>query len=358
MSDLPPTAQAGLSFERLQATQLDEALARELSELDTVPWPRHDHLGYWRWRYFGSPLGSASVVLARRAGRLIGKLASVHMQLESAGQPVVAGLSEGLFIRPEERNWAVLRGLLAESLAAGSDAQLAFGYGFVTPLAAELNRQCGWGNLGRLPILSGFLDLRRALLGRKLPGPLGFLGRLGQPLLGVKRAGSAPPGLRIARLKNFDACDGQLASTRRDAVRVVKDARYLSWRYTGCPALEYQSLGAFAGDRLVGLVVFRGPADKHDGFLLELQAQDDDPHTLRWLAGHALEALREREVGLVSACFPEPSAAAQALRELGFVSWGTELWAMDLLVASDPAGNGPELDGARWDYSLGDWLYH
>ncbi len=354
----PAAAEGSLAFRLLTPDNLP-AYAEPLAAQGARPLLRGPAEAVARWRYFQNPLGASTTVLALRNERLVGKLAAVHLRARVAGETRRVGVNEGLFVLPAERSWPCLRGLLRhgleESVAAGVD----FGISFVNPAGRELNHHCGWSVLGRLPVQSGFLDVGRALVGRGLPAPLGFVGRLAQPLVGV-RDGAPLAGVELRPVTTFDADFDSLLpdGIPPDGVALLKDAAYLQWRYLDCPGAAYRCLAAYRAGRPVGLVVSRTSPRRHDGYLLELCARDDDPALLEALAGAALADLRAEAVGLVSASFPERSAAAGTLQGLGFGSWATERWGMDLVVASDPARTpAPERDFRRWQLSLGDWLY-
>ncbi len=109
--------------------------------------------------------------------------------------------------------------------------------------------------------------------------------------------------------------------------------------------------------KLEGFVVFCAGAARHNAFILELLARDDNPETMRALLRPTFRELRTQGTGYVWASFPADSRATTALKQLGFKSWGTRLWNIDMIIATDPRKKScPELDLKSWDFSLGDWL--
>ena len=169
------------------------------------------------------------------------------------------------------------------------------------------------------------------------------------------------PSLTMRSVNHFDDSFDELwlSIEKRRTVAVTKNAEYLNWRYVECPVRPYGQIAAYHGDTLQGLAVFSIDKGRHDAYLLELLARDDDPETMRYLALHVLRKLKANDMGLVAASFPENSKATAVLKELGFKSWATRFWNMDLTIATDTRKERcPELELKNWDFSLGDWLYH
>jgi hypothetical protein len=356
----------GLLENNLELLKVDgsniDGLAGGLSELHHSVGGRAVDPAHWRWCYVDNPTGKTGTIVALRAGRVVGKFGSVYMRLVAGGERVTAGLMEGLSIEPSERSWQCLSGLMKMSLDEAIKAKVAFGFGFATRVASELSTRLGAVSLGPAPIYSGFINTANVLRGRSVPFPLSLVGWLAHPLVGLKVANVDSTDLDIRGVESFDnSFDGIWDSIEWSprTVAVVKDSAYLNWRYVRCPDRRYVRLAAYRGDRPEGLIVYRSGAPRHDAFLLELLARDDDPETMRVLLSTALGELRRQKAGLVSASFPTTSRAAAVLNETGFKPWGSRFWNMDIIVATERGkGASPELDLSSWDFSLGDWLYH
>jgi hypothetical protein len=291
---------------------------------------------------------------------VVGKLSTIYLSLVVQGKQVVAGLMADLSIHPAERSWQCVRGLVEMNLAENQKNQIAFGFGFSTRLAAQMNQLLGGTNLGRAPIYLGFLNVVSALKGRSVPYAVSIIGWLAQPIVGLKIRSASSSDFDIRWVDNFDNSFDELWSTieKNRVIAVVKDAVYLNWRYVEYPIRNYRRLAAYRTEKLEGFVVFRTELKKHAAFVLELLARDDNRETMRALLLQTFLEMRTQGIGLVSASFPTDSPAAAALKEFGFKSWGTRLWNMDMIIATDRRKKScPELDLKNWDFSLGDWLY-
>lgn len=347
-----------LTFLRVTESNIDE-LAAGLSDLyHAVRGWKYDP-AYWRWCYFCNPVGKSNTVVAVRAGRVVGELSKVYLPLVVQGERVTASLTADFSVHPSEHSWQCLRGVLEMSVAESQKDKVAFGFGFSNRLAAAIHRLLGGMNLGRAPIHLGFLNAVSILEGRSVPYPLSLIGWLAQPVVRLKIRSAGSSDLDIRWVENFDNSFNELWSVieKDRIIAVVKDAAYLNWRYVKCPVRRYGRLAAYRAEKLEGFVVFCAGAARHNAFILELLARDDNPETMRALLLPTFRDLRTQGTGYVWASFPADSRATTALKQLGFKSWGTRLWNIDMIIATDPRKKScPELDLKSWDFSLGDWL--
>lgn len=340
-------------------SNIDE-LGPGLSDLyNAVHGTKHEP-AYWRWRYLGNPAGKANTAVAIKAGRVVGNFSSIYLPLVVEGERVMAGLNADLVVHPSERSWQCLRGLLQMNMSRSLEDKVPFGFGFSTPLAVEMNQLLDGNNLGPVPVYLGFLNTVNLLKGCSVPYPFSLIGWLAQPIVGLKVRNRDSSVLHIRRVENFDNSFDDLWSVieKNRIIAVVKDAPYLNWRYVSHPFRQFERLAAYREDILEGLVVSY-VAERHNAFLLELLARDDNPVTMRALLLRAFQELRRQGVGFIWASFPAHSQATNVLKELGFKSWGTRVWNMSMTVSTDRGKEScPELDPKSWDFSLGDWLLH
>jgi hypothetical protein len=304
-------------------------------------------------------------VVAIKEGRVIGKLGNVYANLSVNGSIVKAGLLEGLEVIPEERSWQCFRGILAGCAEASRDDRVGFGYAFSTKSSAKLNQKIGWSILGQVPVYAGFVNLQQALADRSLPPLLTWFGCLLGPAVEVslKSVGCPLEGCEFKLIERFDADFDELWASAKEsrAVAVVKDARYLNWRYLGFPGREHECWAIYREGQLLGWVAFRTRQKHREGCLLDMVARNNDPQILRALVEWTLQRFETHRVGLVRASFPADSPEGSVLRKLGFQAWTTLIAGIQLVVASTDQKNGTarsELRMANWHFSLGDWLYY
>jgi hypothetical protein len=315
---------------------------------------------YWRWRYVDNPFGKSGAIVALKDGRVVGKLGIVYMNVSVVGEIFLSGVMEGLAVEPAERSWAVFRAMIMKSVEVSMKEGVEFCFSFTTRPAAGVVGRIGAEIIGRMPIFSGFVDVKKTLAARGVPFPFSLAGLAAQPLVGVRTRALAPCKLEIRRVPAFDSSfDALWREAAPERTSIVKNAAHLEWRYAKCPIREYKKLAAYRGTKPVGLIVYMNWPKKNDGFILELMARKGDGAVMDGLLQTALEDLKKKGVGLASASFPEGSEAARALREAGFKSWASRFWDIQMTVATTRKRQAaPELVFSNWDYSLGDWLFH
>jgi len=347
-------------FEVLTADAWDDR-EEQLSACHTAARGQRRDSRYWRWRYLEAPDGGA-LICAFRNGRMVGILGNTYLRARHGEGRVLAGVMGDLSMPVSDRSWACYTGLLQRSLTHGVEHCVSFGYAFAHGNAAALSSRVGTVCVGRMPVWSGFLDVRRALAGRRLGAALSLLVAPGQPLLGVANGERTPGNVVVDSLTDpFDVTFARLwesVAQGRD-VGVVRDAPYLNWRYVRRPDARYLRLVARSAGEPAGLAVVRTRPDQRKAYLLELMARDDSPTVLRVLAGEVVRRMAQQGIGLVTACFPPGSAETRVLAAMRFQRWGTRLW--DVILTVTPGDRGkrePEASMRRWYFSLGDWLTH
>lgn len=344
-----------LKFLRVSELNIDE-LAEGMSELHFAVRGQRRNPAYWRWRYLNSPVGKSNLSVAVRGGQVVGKYGLLYVPLIVKGKQMVAGMMD-ISIHPLERSWQCYRGLVEMSIVESQKDNLAFRFGISSSRVIELNRRLGVMNLGRAPIYLGFLNAARILEGRSVPYPLSLAGWLVQPIVGLRIRGGEIFDLDIQPVKSFDSSFDELwsAIAKSRTVSIVKNAKYLNWRYVKYPGRWYGRLAAYRRRKLEGLVIFRTSGSRHRSFVLELLVRDDNPETMRALLVRTFRELRMKGTGHIIASFPTKSPAAAVLKELGFKSWGTRLWSMHVIIATNPPKETcPKLDLKSCNFSLGD----
>ncbi len=315
--------------------------------------------GHWQWSCLENPGGTGATAVALLGGRLVGMVGSTYLRFNRGGRPAVASLVNGLVTLPSERSWGTLMGLLHASGERAAQDGVAFGYAFLVPSVAPLNRRLGARVIGRVPVYAGFLDLPRLLRARGWPRPMAALACAAQPFLGTRIPDEEGSQIEVHPVeeefgREFDAL-------WKDAVGAcdvcaVRDGRYLNWRYVRHPEFDYRCAAAYRRGRPEGVVVYRAVPDRSAAYITELLARGSRMPVLRSLLRHALLDLSSMGIGLVTACFPARSHEARLLRRTGFQSWATRLWDLSLCVITAAKGDRPELDMGRWYFSLGDWF--
>ncbi len=138
-------------------------------------------------------------------------------------------------------------------------------------------------------------------------------------------------------------------------VMVVRDQRYLNWRFVERPDADYTILVATAGSELVGYVVLR-VADQPTGrfgYLVDFLADRRSPALLPLLVDASLAHCQQEGVAAVS-CHAVGSVN-RTIRSCGFYPfrWGAPTYLYTRVEVSDPALDVFH-DLSNWFVTMGD----
>jgi hypothetical protein len=109
-------------------------------------------------------------------------------------------------------------------------------------------------------------------------------------------------------------------------------------------------------DILQGMAVYVLAPQRRDAFLVELAINPQALHLMPAFCYFLLMELKAKGVAMVAASFGMETQAAMALRQLGFKSWATNLWRLELVLMGQWPD--PSTSLQSWAMTLGDLLYH
>jgi hypothetical protein len=204
---------------------------------------------HWRWLYERNPCGTRVMLAVEDGGEVLAQYAGLPVRARLAGRDAVFCQAVDSMSARDERPGLARRGLFgacceafraAWSKDGGAEGAVEDGrkrhvlvYGLPAPSAWRVGRaQLGYGLLRE-----GFvhvLDVDRAIL-------------------------TDAEAIEVRDVERFGAETDELfarIAPNHDAI-VVRDARYLNWRFADAPARPYEAAIACSGGRAAGLAVWR-----------------------------------------------------------------------------------------------------
>ena len=296
-------------------------------------------MAHWRWKFAANPAGRQISLAVTGDGRIVGQFAGLPATAVTPDASFV--LSQGIdhMVDPEFQQQGVFAALTrhfaASHLPPAGDVVF-----FSYPLAHKhsIDQRITTTELVH-PVRALRFDLARRERWRAGTGDIWQSWR--HRVVRVPRFGAAVEPL-------WRALRGELG------VGIVRDARYLNWRYADCPDVGYTLLQVESRitGRVVGVAVLRfGWFDEPIAPLLELLVPARDQAALRLLLGACHDLARERGLSSVKAWIPEatplhPSLLAHdyAVEDTPFLL--TQIADTDLRRAAAMR--------QRWSYSMGD----
>ncbi|MBI2902339.1 MAG: GNAT family N-acetyltransferase [Candidatus Methylomirabilis oxyfera] len=200
---------------------------------------------HWRWKFRDNPAGQYHMRLAETpSGELVGQYAGLPVRMAWGEKTLVFDQVIDVMLDPVTRLGLKRTGLFF-ALAnqgiggyAGSD-KVSGGYGFPTPEALRIGQRAA-GYTPMHPVVGLVLDLRQDGQNHS------------KVLAGGDRSRLYSRFYRVREIERFGQEVDRLWEQARQElpVAVVRDARYLNWRYAACPDVRYTMLEAF--HRLTG----------------------------------------------------------------------------------------------------------
>jgi hypothetical protein len=294
-------------------------------------------LEHWRWKFQDNPAGQHIRLAETPSGELVGQYAGLPVRMAWGEKTLVFTQIIDVMVDPRVRLGLKRPGLfsaLANRYIAdyGGLGKVSGGYGFPTPQALRIGQRVA-GYTPLHPVVGLVRDLGR--------------GDHHRP----------PWSARLFRVEEVDRYGEEIDRLWERmrpalAVAIVRNARYLNWRYADCPDIRYHRFAAF--HRLTG-----APAGLA---ILRLRVRGERVAVLvDWLASSravasAMVARCEgiaREAGMdrLEAWFPPYTLPCRFFQELGFRPEATVYEFVAL-----PTSPEVSLEWAknRWYYTMGD----
>lgn len=293
----------------------------------------------WRWEYEENPSGREIVVAEEQGGRIVGHYACLPARARLGDRIVQCGQGVDSMVSREYRAGLKSEGLFLKTARYyfekhGVAEQNAFGYGFPNKRALRV----GIRMLAYQPVFAPVKTLGRNLFEHPEDTD----------------AGSWEAGEIIA-LERLDERADRLWERLAGSVGmgIIRDARYLNWRYLDCPYASYLAFGRVdrAGE-LAGMYIARENWTGPPIFALaELLAGAGDEETTRRLLAHALAEARARRQQRVEVWCPPGGWLFRCVSGTGFAAEDSPFH-----LCIKPYEKGLELDWVRanWLFSMGD----
>lgn len=270
-------------------------------------------LAHWRWKYLDNPTGLVHTMVAEHAtAGIVGAYVTIPVAISIEGERRVAGQPVDLFVLPDYRRHGPRPGLFVNLALAhyerwggrGSD-QNVFHFGW--PIAT-------W-RIGQ-KYLRYEMVRDWDFLFRELP-PGGFPAR------------PVSAELEVRSTKRFDADTDALWAANEKAAQlaIVRDARYLNWRFADAHDATYELLECRERrtNRLRGIAVLRQTdfLFPKTCFIVDWLAAADDVDATIALVAVAEARAAATGSGALATLFQHRDARFLRFQKLGFLVYGT-----------------------------------
>lgn len=296
-----------LSFDFRTLEQNDEDLQGYKSCFDRNDSPKD--LEQLRWLHFENPSKKTLVTLAQgvdevQAGFIAGIYAALPVDFLVNGGRVPGAQSLDTLTDFRARGKGLFTTLAEQSFKRYESMGVRMIYGFPNGNSAHgFFTKLGWSSLDPVPFI--FRPLRVNYFLKRLPllkSLVRFLPDI--PLYPFWNIGVSSPRIRV--LDRFDERVSQVWKSFSSNVKVavVRDAKYLNWRYFDKPSERYEVLGYFDESDTLRAVIVYTLKEKHGGsvgYIMELLHTVDSGCAASALLRYSLHDLAKRKCDVVLA---------------------------------------------------------
>lgn len=280
----------------------------------------------WDWKYDANPCtpgGEPYVLLVRVGTEIAGMLGSLPLRVVIDGREHWASHSCEWAIAPAYRNQHLARRLTEQHRR---DRSLRFAWqNELSHRRSQIRPDTGTMRLNPLikPLVFG-QALLEATGSDALARAARFLHRPGGASPRLPPRCQALPEVAVHEVHTFDERFDALWQRVADDYRVavVRDSRYLTWRFLQRPDAQYTILAATRGAEVVGYLVLRSATAQavRRGYLVDFLVQDRSAPLFASLLEHGITHLRETGATAIS-CRATLPPYRRVLYRHAFVPW-------------------------------------
>jgi hypothetical protein len=281
----------------------------------------------WRWLFMNAPAGKGYTWLADHDGFLAGQYTVVPVDMMILGRRVRTTQSVDTMTHSKYRKQGIFLTLARDVYEEARNDNVVLVYGFPNE-----NSHPGFiKHLDFITLTNAKTFLRPVKIDDaitvklKIPvisSVLGYISRLIYDLIFPLKSGNrADVQIKSASRfpdeaeKLFESISGEFPNM------VVRDTRYLNWRYPDRPNKEYEILLAWRGEILSGYCVTgkTGRLDLKIGCIMDIFADPSDSKTISLLIGNAVKAMFKKNMVAVGCMINDGSPFVKHLRRAGFL---------------------------------------
>lgn len=311
---------------------------------------------FWQWQFEDNPFrepGNALGLVLEAQGSVVGALLSFPVPLKIGDRDIIANCMSDFIVHPDHRGGGI-------GLALKMTRLPIYIWGSPNRDSHPLWHKLGSTDLCRMDSLSCIVDVYGAVRERGLSSTFSrLIAGAWSPMNSYFNRPEPPPSddLQVEVISEFDASFDLLWAELRDEqpIRVVKDHKYLDWRFNRCPR-QYVLLACRRHGRLTGYLACRmaEPPTAHKGYIVDVLTRLSDHASLDALLGSAKRLLQAKGAHSVCCVVSNRSTAfLRRLRRHGFVfkRWSYGVIGSPHFRANHVAG---DLAEGHWTLQKGD----
>lgn len=283
-------------------------------------------LSHWRWEFKECPDGS-KIVLAIDGSRIIGHIASTHRKIKLGDAEDMASLEVEGITHPKYQRQGIFIALGKKILSDLKSEGVSVVYGFPNDNALPGHKKLHCIELLTMHVMIrpvNFKKISERMLSNRFFGFLLHLsGRLTFKLFYRPGRPHIKKEIKISTVSQFDSrFDDFWKMVKKDyKIILIRDSKYLNWRYTQCPDRHYRIYVAEENDKIIAWIVVRifNKFDLINGAIVDILSKSNCDDIVCRMLLKIEEDLIKEEVDLIACSIPKWSEYTNIFRKSGFI---------------------------------------
>lgn len=296
----------------------------------TIPAARYS-INRWLWEYKNNPYGFLAVV-AQNDKRIVGHMGLFFFRLKVGERIILGSQACDLGIHPDFRGKGIFLAIGRALMKGAGEKGVCLTYGFPNRPAYFGHLKYGWFDVARIPVLINFFNTYTALGNRiyekhrelKMIDPLIRESARFADYYFSRARDRKPWSIDNLETHEISCVDERIDEfwervSKGNGIMVVRDQRYLKWRFFDRPDFRYHVIIAEKNDNIEGYIVFSAEESKNGKVGHIDDALASSKEVAQNLILSAIDFFQRKEVDLVECWMLKGFVWYNVMREKGFV---------------------------------------
>lgn len=289
---------------------------------------KHD-MEFWSWKYKTAPRGFLTVV-ADDHGKIVGHMGLQLMDIKVGNKIITGSQACDLCVNPDYLRQGMSLAMGRTLMKKAKDEKVFLTYGFPADRGPSYYGfiQYGWFDVSRIPVMVTYFDAHRAVEGdferlKRMEPVLRTTARCLNWLFSIRRkhALTSIENIEITKVSCFDREIDDIWNevSAGYGIILVRDYKYLNWRYFARPDAHYCVIVAKRDDKIRGYAILskRKSGRRDIGYIVDILSVSDDVFVALVRASSAY--LSRQSVDSVRCWMRRNQSGYQALKKSGFM---------------------------------------
>ncbi len=285
---------------------------------------------WWNWMFIDNPVGKGRIWLAEHNEKIVGQYAMVPIRIKVGDEVVTGSLSLQTMTHPDYRRQNIFETLAVKAYEEAEKDDIFFVFGFPNKFSYPgFVKKLQWFDIAYRQLMVKPYDwgtvISSQIKNKYLATFLAFGASCTAPIfnmvMGINRK-TVPKDLDIVQISSFDEHIDVFWNeiSKRYKIMVVRDSRYLNWRYVDVPNAEYVIFLAKRSGEIEGYTILRcRPWDALEvGCIFDIMAYS--PETAQGLLYKTIEYFKQQKPDFVFCDMIADKSYSNLFRMNGFLS--------------------------------------